>query len=445
MKKKLSAVLAAAFLITALAGCEGNTEETATGDSADTTAADTDTAINGNSFETWKDIDRDKVIAYVEGGDSEKFDITFGEFYSEYLYYLLSYNITDDMNATYKDTCETYREDIITYLTFERAFLEVAEEMGCGISSLTEEEKATIQENVETTTNNFISNYTSMAEEELGEGASEDDILNRCTEMLVADLARAELTVEIFEKWETNNFIQEKLLALLTEDVEVTEADVEEMFNEYVEMAKAALEADKLSYEMDDTLTWVYVPEGTRLADQILVAFDSDTQTAISEARSAGDDEEADRLRNEAYNAEMQEKVNSIYALIESGSDFDELQATYNEDGTNDPYSVIPDSGLYVSEFTEAIFSVDNIGDVAEPAVSDYGVHIIKYAGDDSVTAEDKAEIYESMESYLIYQEEALIQQNAYEEWVARFPYTIDYDLLQVTVDATEEDVLISE
>ena len=438
MKKKLSAVLAAALIITSFAGCSNDTK--------DNTGTDgTSTGISGESFETWKDIDRDTVIAYVEGADAEKFNITFGEFYSEYLYYLLSYNINDDMDAKYKETCETYREDIITYLTFERMFLAVAEEMGCGVSSLTEEEKATIAANIETTTANFVSNYTSLAEEELGEGASEDEILNRSTEMLVSDLARAELTTEIFEKWETNNFIQEKLLALLTKDVEVSDTDVKAMYDEYVAMAKAALEVDKVSYEMDNTLTWVYVPEGTRLADQILVAFDEETQAAIQEVRAAGNDDEADKLRQDAYDAAMQEKVNSIYALLESGSDFDELQETYNEDSVNDAYSVIPDSALYVPEFTEAIFSVDNVGDVAEPAISDYGVHIIKYVGDDKVTDEDLAEIYESMESYILYQKETEVQEAAYEEWNERFPYTVDYDLIQVTVDVTEEDLIVTE
>ncbi len=441
MKKRLSAALAALILLSVSAGCSNNK----TGDTASTGSGASDSVISSDSFEAWKNIDRDTVVAYVEGADSEKFNVTFGEFYGEYLYYLLSYNIADDMSEQYKDACEAYREDIITYLTFEKTFLQIAEESGCGMSSLTNEEKEIIRANIETTTNNFVSGYTTLAEEELGEGASEDDILNRCTEMLVADLAKAELTTDIFEKWETNNYIQEKLIKQLTKDIEITDAAVDEMFNQYVEMAKTALEADKVSYEMDTTLTWVYVPEGTRLADQILVAFDSETQAAIKEARSAGDDAKADTLRTEAYNAEIREKVNNIYALIEGGSDFNKLQETYNEDSTNDPYSVIVDSALYVPEFTEAIFSVDNIGDVAEPAISDYGVHIIRYEGDDSVTEEDKKEIYTSMKDYLIYQEETAVQEAAYAEWSERYPYTIDYALLKITPDATADDVIVSE
>lgn len=441
MKKRISIALAAAILVLSLTGCNGS-GTTSSAENQNGTSSVVSGAADGNSYETWKDIDRNKVIAHVEGEDSEKFDITFGEFYSEYLYYLLSYNIDNDMSATYKDACETYREDIITYLTFERIFLEVAEEKGCGLSSLTEEEKAVIKENTETTLNNFVSNYSSMATEELGEGASEDDILNRAIEMLVADLARAELTTAIFEKWETNNFIQEKLTAVLNEGITVTEEEIDAMFEEYVAMAKEALETDKVQYETNSTYTWLYKPEGTRLADQILIAFDTETQTAISEARNAGNDEEAEKLRNEAYNAEMQEKVNSIMNLIESGSDFNELQETYNEDGGNDPYPVIVGSEIYVSEFTDAIFSVENIGDVAAPAVSDYGVHIIKYEGDAVVTEEDMVEIRKSMSEFILSQKQNSVQQAAYDEWLNRFPYTVDYDLLQVTVDADETDVL---
>lgn len=438
MKKKLSAVIAAAILVLSLSGCGDNKP-------AVVTDAEGNVLTNGDSFETWKDIDRDKVIAYVEGADKEKFDITFGEFYSEYLYYLISYNITDDMVGSYKEACETYREDIITYLTFERIFLEVAEEMGCGKSSLTEEDKAIIQENVNATIDNFVSNYKSAAAEELGEGASEDNILNLATEKLVQDLARAELDMTIFEKWETNTYIQEKLSLVLNKDIVISDADVDAMFEEYVAGAKAAYESSKVSYETNDTYTWIYIPEGTRLADQILIAFDTETQEAINAARQAGNDEEAERLRTEAYDAEMQEKVNGIVNLIKSGSNFDDLQVTYNQDGSNDAYAVIEGSELYVSEFTDAVFSIPEVGGIAEPAVSDYGVHIIMYAGDAVVTEEDKAEIRESMKSYLQYQEETKIQQEAYEEWLERFPYTVDYALLQVTLDATEEDVITAE
>ncbi len=439
MKKKISAVIASAILVLSISGCNNDKE------AADTTAAEASGQIGGNSFETWKDIDRKKVIAYVEGEDSAKFDITFGDFYSEYLYYLLSYNINDDMSSKYKEACEGYREDIITYITFERVFLQIAEEMGCGTSSLTEEEKAVIKENADKTLNSFISNYRTTVEAELGEGATEDDILNRCTELLVADLARSELTIDAFERWETNTFIQDKLAELITKDVVITEEAVDAMFEEYVQAAKETYESSKVSYESNDTYKWIYVPEGTRLVDQILIAFDDETQQAINDARTAGNPDEAIKIRNEAYDAEMQEKVNNIIALIESGSNFNDLQETYNEDTSNDEYAVIEGSELYVSDFTEAVFSIEKIGEIAEPAISDYGVHIILYSGDARVTDEDITEIRASMKSFLEYQEDTKIQEAAYAEWTEKYPYTIDYDTIKVTPNVTEDDLIKAE
>ncbi len=438
MKRKISAVVAAAILVLSLSGCNKDKETVTTDDTGSA-------VVDANFFPTWKDIDRNKVIARVEGGDPAKFDVTFGEFYSEYLYYLLSYDIRDDMSSKFKETCEGYREDIITYITFERVFLQIAEENGIGKSSLTDEDWAIINENIETTKNNFISNYRSIASEELGEGATEDDILNRCTELLVADLARCEMTMDIFERWETNDYIQEKLAAMITKDINITEEAVDKMFEEYVSAAKETYESSKISYESNDTYTWIYVPEGTRLADQILIAFDTETQQAIKDARTAGDPDEAERIKKEAYDAEMQEKINSIIALIESGSNFDELQETYNEDSSNDAYAVIEGSELYVSEFTDAVFSIEEIGGIAEPALSDYGAHIIMYAGDASVTDEDMVEIRESMKSFLEYQEETKLQQEAYEEWMEKYPYTIDYDLIQVTPNVTEADIAVTQ
>ena len=49
------------------------------------------------------------------------------------------------------------------------------------------------------------------------------------------------------------------------------------------------------------------------------------------------------------------------------------------------------------------------------------------------------------MKDYILYQKKGAIQEEAYAEWTARFPYTIDYDLIKVTENATEEDILTAE
>ncbi len=93
----------------------------------------------------------------------------------------------------------------------------------------------------------------------------------------------------------------------------------------------------------------------------------------------------------------LADKIDEINQKLADGADFDELIATYGvkADGSatdggmlSEPYKT---SGYevatqsittYVPEFVEAAFSVDNIGDVSAPYISDYGVHIVKYIGD---------------------------------------------------------------
>lgn len=432
MKKKILPALLAAAMILNLTACNGGNAKTSTPSDPENPSA---------SFGAWDQIDRNLIVASVPDAENpDEFNITFGDFYSEYLYYLLSYGIEDDMSDAYREACRGFREEIIDYLQFEHIFLKVAEEKGVGVSSLTESELSEIQTNADSAHENFRSKYYSMVIEELGEDASEDAIRERQEELLVADLGRAELTTDIFTTWERNNLIQSKLAALLTENIEITEEEIDQMFGEYVQMAKDALASDPLSYESNSTYTWIYVPEGTRLADQILFLFDEETRQAITEARSAGNDEEADQLREQAYEQQLKERTRALLERIQNGEDFNALQAELNEDGADDPYAVIVGSKRYVSEFTEATFSIAEIGGVSDPAVSDYGVHVIQYAGDASVTDEDLAEIRQSMKEYLIAQEQTAIQQAAYEEWLARFPYVVDYDLLQLNETAQTEE-----
>ena len=91
--------------------------------------------------------------------------------------------------------------------------------------------------------------------------------------------------------------------------------------------------------------------------------------------------------------AEIAEEVRQKAA---AGEDFDELIATYgvNEDGTaSDPgmtsepyktsgYEVCALSSNYVPEFVEAAMSIESVGGVSAPYLSNSGVHIVKYIAD---------------------------------------------------------------
>lgn len=437
MKKKTALLLA--FIIAA-----ANISACSTDADTETTGSDTTAAGNAHiadeivvDFEMWKDIDPNLVIASVAGESG--MDITFKDFYSEYCYYLVSNGIADDFAEEQQETCKTLRSSIITYLEYEKIFLAVAEEKGIGVSSLTDDEKAEIRATADETIANIYSQYYTKASEKLGDDATTAEIEAAEKEMLEEALAKCGFTSEIFYTWETNSFVQEKLFNSLTENIEITDEQVSEMFDEYVEYAKEAYADNPYSYESNSAYTSVYIPEGTRTVSQILFLFDEDTRSAISTARSEDNDEEADRIREEAYQKEeIQQKTADLKKLIESGNDFSELQETYNEDSSNLPYRVVVGSEQYVSEFVNAVFSIDEIGGISEPTLTDYGIHFIRYDGEAELSEEEIAEISESMRSYLVDVESSNLQNAAYAEWLERYSYTTDYETLRI--DAPNEE-----
>ena len=159
---------------------------------------------------------------------------------------------------------------------------------------------------------------------------------------------------------------------------------------------------------VDETLMSKYTDLSARLEEQM----DTDSATAAPEATAAATDAAAtdaatpepsqepvsqadvDNAKADIL-ASVQAKTTEIYDKLAQGSDFDALIAEYGvkADGTaTDPgmtsgsypngYEVATVSSSFVPEFVEAAFSVDQVGDVSAPYISDYGVHIVKYVAD---------------------------------------------------------------
>lgn len=447
MKKKTALFLALAAIITSFSGCSPKKNENTSAETTENTSASeitsaaevTSAAENiAEDDSEWGKIAKDKVIAYVDGHDD--LNITFGEFYREYRYYLISSGITDDFADDYRSSCEETRSSIITYLEFEKIFLKVAEELGVGESSLTDAELESVRTSADETIKNMCQQYSSKASEQLGEDATLAELEALELELLEEALGKCGLSTEIFYTWEKNSYVQEKLFEKITENIDITEKQVDEMFDEYVELAKAAYAESPVNYESNAAYTSVYIPEGTRLASQIILLFDDETRAAINQARTDGNTEEADRLRSEAYenNAELRQKTDDISKLIKSGNSFEELQETYNQDGSNAPYAVVPGSQYFVSEFVDGVFGIENEGGVSEPIISDFGVHFIRYDGSAELSEKDISEIRSSMSSYLHDKEVENIENSKYSEWLSAYPYITDNELLRIEVSDGE-------
>ena len=283
-------------------------------------------------------------------------------------------------------------------------------------------------------------------------------------EMLTNDLNTVGYTREYFVTTQTMTKQSEKLKAHTYEGVTVTDEQVKAEFDSKVAAQKETYDANPAAYAQAEQngLALYYMPAGYRGVKNLLVALSDENQEAIrtlnSELTAAQNllssgnadleelkaqdtaeyDEEAlnahaeqiaaletqiadaqktvDETQakleetTEAAFAEILPTANEALAKAQAGEDFDALLETYGADNgmTVEPnktrgYLVCEGLNLYEPSFQDAAMALANVGDVsAELVKTNYGYHILQYAGDIAggeveYTDEVKNAIYDEM------------------------------------------------
>lgn len=182
-------------------------------------------------------------------------------------------------------------------------------------------------------------------------------------------------------------------MADATKGVTVSDEDIQAEYDKQVAAQKASYDADAAAYETakgDGSTVIVYKPAGYRYIKHILIKFPDDTVTQISTARSGGDDKTADDLRSKALEL-IKAKADDVLSQVQKGGDFDALMAKYGEDPgmQQEPDSKtgyeVGSATSFMKEFKDAALALEKVGDVTGLVATDYGYHIIKWAG--NVTA----------------------------------------------------------
>lgn len=235
----------------------------------------------------------------------------------------------------------------------------------------------------------------------------------------------------------------DKVQAMMVQDATVTDEEVEAEYQRLVAADKELYENDLAAYADYNTYVeqmnmyaamygmgsqmdhaW-YKPAGYRAVKHILLPVDETLMTAYTDLQARweeqqdmaamvdevneanGTDVKADEPEDPVTEQQINEAKAAIFASqaevidainqdLANGEDFDELIALYgiNADGTpsdpgmvNEPYKtsgyeVCGASTNYVPEFVEAAMSVENVGDVSAPYLSNFGIHIVKYIAD---------------------------------------------------------------
>lgn len=255
--------------------------------------------------------------------------------------------------------------------------------------------------------------------------------------------------------------VQEEMI----KDASVTDEEVQASFDEHVKADEASYKDDVASYEYMTQYYGeqaYYVPEGYRGITHILLTVDDELLDAYQtlnakleeqeeEAENAAEateapeaDENADPEATvapteepvtreqvdaayQAIIASVQPTIDEINQKLADGAAFADLVAEYGTDpgmtqepNKTDGYSVHMDSIIWDPAFVSAAFSVDHVGDVAEPVVGSYGVHIVQYTRD--VPAGPVAltdELKETLRETLLQQKQDELYSATLEAWEA--------------------------
>ncbi len=370
---------------------------------------------------TITEIAGDTVVASIYGEE-----ITWNDVQEEYEMLVSNYGASYDL--TLASNVDLFRAVALDNTMSDKVMASKAAELG--YDQLTDEEIATAEATAQEEWDYALSDYISY----FHYGEEETDEIIAEAEQYYADLG---FDLDYLKAVFVEYAVIEKVQNYAIQDVVVTDEDVEAAYQALVEADKALYENDieayvsynsyvdqmmmyYMMYGYSDTgmdYAW-YRPEGFRTVKHILLAVDdtlmqtyTDLQARLEEQMNAEEvateeTEETEEVvivtEEDVNNAEaailesLADTIDAINQEIADGVDFDELIAKYAvyEDGTatdpgmvNEPtmttgYEVSEYSVDYVTGFVEAAFSVDNIGDVSAPYLSDYGVHIVKYVAD---------------------------------------------------------------
>lgn len=427
-KIMLAAVLCAAL---ALTGCNGGnsssseaTVSSAAGTADENSTAESSTAESGAYSVLTADIPAETVVASA-GNGAEGMDITFAEFVKEYRYYLWQYGFSIDTDSSVADKMKQARQDVIDGIIKDRIVRAKFAENGL---SFTDEEKQEIQDSTDSAINDIITSIKgviSYADSSL----SEDELTEKAQLQLSQGLSDCGLTTDDLYGWQEVTFMAQKLRDKFSEGTEVTDEELESKMTETIDSIKKSYEDEPASF-YGQYYSNLWLPEGTRAIQAILVGFDYDTYSEINTLRTDGKDDEADKLREESLPS-IQERYDALMEKVNSGEDFAQLMTDNNDDEGNGLFIVTPGTEIYGEDFYNAAMGLENTGDTTS-VLLDYGWYILRYQQDAEVTDEDLEKTRASVRQNLLASKKSELYNTEYEKWAEEYAFTTDNDVLDL-------------
>lgn len=269
------------------------------------------------------------------------------------------------------------------------------------------------------------------------------------------------LTLDTVKGYKKNSAAVDKMRAYLLGGYTPSEEEVLEVFNTVGEQYKSQFEGNVAMYETmmqySGQKSW-YTPEGYRGIIHILLKVDpavleqyTAMQAAFEEQHKKDEgktEEKAEEQKAEEQKVEetviepvteeqlaaarqavldsKKDAIADIYARLEKGESFEKLIEAYGEDPgmqnaeyLKDGYAVHAQSILYDPAFTAGAFSEKMVkaGDVSDPVVGTFGIHILKYHRDVPGGLVMTDDIHTEIEDYLTGRKENEVFASAVKTW----------------------------
>jgi len=289
------------------------------------------------------------------------------------------------------------------------------------------------------------------------------------------------LTVELVAEDLKHRASLDRLYQYLLGGYEPSEEEIQQLFQEVGAMYQAQYENDIPQYEYATQYagqnSW-YTPPGFRGVVHILLnpdetlmnnykalnaAFEEqqqkDSEVPLDNGEEGQQDPEApetpitQQMLDEARKAVMdsrQADIDLIYQRLERGESFIDLIREYGEDpgmtveaNLKDGYPVHAQSILYDPAFTQAAFSekMQQVGDVSDPALSSFGIHILHYLRDVPAGLELTDAIRTEIEDYLTSQKQNEVFAAALLSWAEQENVVYNQEAIEAAITAAQERI----
>ena len=206
-------------------------------------------------------------------------------------------------------------------------------------------------------------------------------------------------------------------------------------------------------YQQYGQESW-YKPEGFRGITHILLEVDEALLTAYTEKKAMLEEEGAEVTQADvdaafdAVIASRQADIDAIYSRLENGEAFETLIAEFgtdpgmqNAEYLKNGYEVHQDSLMYDMAFTNGAFSekMQKVGDVSDPVVGSYGIHILYYLRDvEGGNVEMTEEIRAEIEGYLTSAKQSDALNTVMDEWIAACEVVRNEEVISSLYEAEE-------